>query len=204
LALAAAVVAAGDEDAAARLWRAQEFHLRALERTGVLVPLNVYLGDVQENPAYTGLIALKWRFETVPCWLVVNPASVPGKTADPNYTRAIDRLCGAGCVVLRYVTTGYAKRAAADVRADVDAWLKLYPQVQGMCFDEMTTADTGAGAAYQAGLSKYARDAEFWPAAANPGDDTPGRYFSAGAAGTRPAALAAVVGCASQAVRDAW
>jgi hypothetical protein len=42
--------------------------------------------------------------------VVVNPASGPGKAADANYTKAIDRLRGAGCVVLGYVTTNYGKR----------------------------------------------------------------------------------------------
>ena len=41
-----------DDPPAVRRQRAQEFHLRAQERTGVLVPLYVYPSDVDRNPAY--------------------------------------------------------------------------------------------------------------------------------------------------------
>jgi hypothetical protein len=36
--------------------------------------------------------------------------------------------------------------------------------------------------AYQAALSRYAHDSGCWPTVGNPGADTPGRYFAAGAA----------------------
>ena len=162
--------------------RAREFHRRAQERTGVLVPLYVYPADVHTNDTYNRLIALKRRFETVPFWVILNPASGPGKAADANYTKAVDRLAGAGCVVLGYVTTGYAKRPEAEVRADVDRWAKLYPRVQGIFFDEMVYEDTDAGAAYQAALNRYAHEQGWWPTVGNPGADTPGRYFAAEAA----------------------
>lgn len=180
--LASAATVPADEPPADRRRRAQEFHLRAQERTGVLVPMYVYPANVHTNAAYNRLIDLKRRYETVPTWVVLNPASGPGKSADANYTKAIDRLRGAGCVVLGYVTTGYGKRPAADVRADIDAWLKLYPRTHGIFFDEMTYEDADAAAKHQAGLNRYARDAGFWPTVANPGADTPGRYFDADAA----------------------
>jgi hypothetical protein len=177
------VESAGDDaPAARRRQRAQEFHLRALERTGVLVPLYLYPENVHKNPAYNRLMDLKRRYETVPMWVIVNPASGPGERVDANYTKAIDRLCGAGCVVLGYVTTSYGKRTQAQVQKDVDRWLKLYPRTQGIFFDEMVYEDTDAGARYQAALSRYAHDAGCWPTVANPGAETPGRYFAADAA----------------------
>jgi hypothetical protein len=182
LAVLAGATAPADDAPAARRQTAQEFHLRAQERTGVLVPLYAYPASIHTNPTYNRLIDLKRRYETVPTWVVVNPASGPGKAADANYTKAIDRLRGAGCVVLGYVTTSYGKRPSADVRADVDTWLRLYPKAQGVFFDEMIYEDTDAGAQYQVGLNKYARDAGCWPTVANPGADTPGRYFAADAA----------------------
>jgi hypothetical protein len=173
----------GDETPGARRrQQAQQFHLRAQERTGLLVPLYVYPGNVERNEAYTRLIDLKRRHETVPVWVIVNPASGPGKRVDANYTRAIDRLRGAGCVVLGYVSTSYAKRPAADVRKDVDRWPEFYPRVHGIFFDEMVYEDTDAAAGYQAALSRYAHDAGLWPTVGNPGADTPGRYFAADAA----------------------
>ena len=115
-------------------------------------------------------------------WVILNPASGPGKAVDANYTKAIDRLIGAGCVVLGYVTTSYGKRPQADVRNHIDLWLKMYPRIQGIFFDEMIYEDTDAGSNYQAALTRYAHDAGCWPTVANPGADTPGRYFAAGAA----------------------
>jgi hypothetical protein len=173
---------ADESPAARRRQAAQEFHLRAQERTGVLVPLYVYPENVQKNAAYNRLIDVKRRYETVPMWVILNPTSGPGKEVDANYTKAIDRLQGAGCVTLGYVTTSYGKRAPADVRKDIDHWLKMYPRIHGIFFDEMTYEDTAAGAKYQAALGQYAHDAGCWPTVANPGAETPGRYFAAGAA----------------------
>lgn len=165
-----------------RRQRAEQFHRRAQERTGILVPLYVYPGDVDANAAYGRLIELKRRYETIPVWVIVNQASGPGESADPNYVNAVDRLVGAGCVVLGYVTTSYGRRAAVDVHADIDRWLTLYPRVQGIFFDEMTYEDTDAGPEHQAALTRYAHDAGCWPVVANPGADTPARYFAAEAA----------------------
>jgi len=69
--------------------------------------------------------------------------------------------------------------SAADVRADIDRWLKLYPRIQGVLFDEMVYEDTEAAAEHQAALNRYAREVGCWPTVANPGCDTPGRYFAA-------------------------
>jgi hypothetical protein len=174
---------AEDSAAAARRRQlAQEFHLRAQERTGLLVPMYVYPENVHKNTAYNRLMDLKRQYETVPMWVIINPASGPGKQVDGNYTKAIDRLRGAGCVVLGYVSTSYGKRAAADVRHDIDQWLKMYPNIHGIFFDEMIYEDTEAGAKYQAALNQYAHDAGCWPTVANPGAETPGRYFAAAAA----------------------
>jgi hypothetical protein len=165
-----------------RRTRAVEFHLRAQERTGVLVPLYVYPADVHANAVWNRLIDVKRRFETVPFWVIVNPASGPGKEVDANYTKGIDRLVGAGCVVLGYVTTSYGKRPAEDVRADIDRWEKFYPRTQGIFFDEMIYEDTDAAAQQQVKLNRYAHNRGYWPTVANPGTDTPGRYFATDAA----------------------
>jgi hypothetical protein len=185
--LAALIVTVADaaaEDAAPaqRRERAREFHARAQERTGVLVPLYVYPENIHTNPAYNRLMDLKRKYETVPFWVIINPASGPGRAADANYTKAIDRLCGAGCVVLGYVTTGYGKRPAADVQQDIDRWLKLYPRTHGIFFDEMVYEDADAAAKHQVALNQYAHGRGFWPTVANPGADTPGRYFALEAA----------------------
>lgn len=162
--------------------RAIEFRLRAQERTGVLVPMYVYPANIHTNAVWNRLMDVKRRFETVPFWVIVNPASGPGQEVDANYTKAIDRLQGAGCVVLGYVTTSYGKRPAADVHADIDRWRKFYPRTQGIFFDEMIYEDTAAAAQHQVQLNRYAHNHGYWPTVANPGADTPGRYFATDAA----------------------
>jgi len=173
---------ADDTQSERRRQQSQEFHLRAQQRTGLLIPMYIYPADIHKNPAYNSLIDLKRRYETVPIWVILNPASGPGDRVDANFTKAIDRLRGAGCMVLGYVTTGYAKRTEADVHKEIDRWLKLYPSIQGIFFDEMIHEDTEKGAKYQASLNKYAHEAGCWPTIANPGAETPGRYFAAEAA----------------------
>jgi hypothetical protein len=173
---------AEDSPAARRRQQAQEFHLRAQQRTGLLVPLYHYPGNIHKNSVYNRLIAVKRKYETIPFWVIINPASGPGEKVDANYTKAIDRLLGAGCVVLGYVTTNYGKRTEAQVQRDIDQWLKLYPRIQGIFFDEMRYEDNKTAAAYQAALNRYAHNAGCWPTVANPGADTPGRYFAASAA----------------------
>lgn len=172
----------GDERPAERRQHAQEFHRRAQERTGILIPMYIYPANIHTNPDYKRLMDLKRRFETVPMWVILNPASGPGAEVDANYTKAIDRLRGAGCMVLGYVPTSYGKRGEAEVRKDIDRWLKMYPRIQGIFFDEMIYEDAEAGAKYQAALNKYAHDSDLWPTVGNPGADTPGRYFAAEAA----------------------
>lgn len=146
------------------------------------MPMYVYPADVYTNESFNRLIALKRRFETVPFWVIVNPASGPGKTLDGNYTKAIDRLVGAGCVVLGYVTTSYGKRVPDEVHGDVLQWIERYPRISGIFFDEMIYEDTDSAAKYQAELTSRAHDEGLWPIVANPGAATPGRYFASEAA----------------------
>lgn len=173
---------ADEPSPAERRLAALEFHLRAQERPGVLIPLYVYPTRAEATPAYARLIDAKRRFETVPFWVIINPASGPGKKVDPTYTRVIDRLRGAGCVLLAYVSTSYGKRPAADVQADIDTYRKFYPRLQGIFFDEMIYEDTDAAVKIQVAYRKSAHEAGYWPTVANPGAATPGRYFSARAA----------------------
>ena len=162
--------------------RNQQFHLQTQTRTGLLIPMYVYPADIHTNEAYNRLIDLKRRYETVPFWVIINPASGPGTKVDPNYTKAIDRLIGAGCVVLGYVSTSYAKRPAEAIEEDIHRWVEFYPRTHGLFFDEMNYEDREESVEYQRSLKDYASKAGFWPIVANPGTDTPGRFFDAGAA----------------------
>src|SRR5262249_42620107 len=72
--------------------------------------------------------------------VIANPDSGPGKVADPNYVRVIDRARQKGFMVIGYVSTRYATRPIADVKEDIDRWVRLYPGVRGMFFDEQSSA----------------------------------------------------------------
>lgn len=180
--LSPSLARADEQTASRRREAAMQFHIRAQENSGLLVPMYVYPANIETNAVFKKLINLKLRYQTVPFWVIVNPGSGPGKQVDANYTMAIDKLLGAGCVVIGYVSTSYAKRPAADVQADIDLWQKFYPRVQGIFFDEMINENTEAALAKQLVFTKQARDAGYWPIVANPGTETPRRYFAGDAA----------------------
>lgn len=150
--------------------------------TGLLVPLYIYPANIHTNAAYNRLIDLKLRYPRVPVWAIVNPASGPGQQVDANYTKAIDRLRGAGIVTIGYVSTEYNKRAAKAVINDLDTWQKLYPKIQGVFFDEMNYEDTVVAVDRQRDYRRAATERGMWPTVANPGTSTPERFFAGEAA----------------------
>jgi hypothetical protein len=87
--------------------------------------------------------------------LIVNAASGPGKAADPNFARVIDRAREKGFTLVGYVSTRYAERPADDVIEDIDRWARFYPGVEGVFFDEQASAADRVE--HYAGLYEYAR-----------------------------------------------
>lgn len=153
--------------------------------TGILIPLYLYPADIHTNAAWNRLIELKLEFPTVPVCVIVNPASGPGDDRDANYVKAVDRLYGAGIILVGYVSTEYARRPAADVRRDIARWGDLYPRIHGLFLDEMTNDVEDEGAEHiehYAALTRHAHEQGYWPVIANPGAHTPGAYFDAPAA----------------------
>ncbi len=71
---------------------------------------------------------------------IVNPDSGPGTVADPNYSKVLRRARAKGITLIGYVSTKYATRPLEQVKADVDRWARLYPEAQGIFFDEQATA----------------------------------------------------------------
>ncbi len=160
----------------------QLFHARASQKAGLLIPLYIYPENVHTNDSWNRVMDLKRTYAEVPFWVIVNPASGPGNAVDANYTKGIDRLIGAGCVVLGYVSTSYGKRDASMVQEDLATWRKLYPRVHGVFFDEMVYDDKASGVDHQVRLNEMAHVMGYWPTVGNPGTDTPGRYFADNAA----------------------
>ncbi len=121
-------------------------------RVRLIVPAYFYPAD-NGLKEWDRLIAAADR---VPIVVIVNPASGPGKEADANYVKVLNRAKEAKKITLiGYVTTSYGKRKAEDVQAEVDRYIQMYPAIQGVFFDEQ--ASDADHVKYQAGLYEYAR-----------------------------------------------
>ena len=121
-------VSAEPQTGSLRIAEHQQWLARATQPTGLLIPLYSYPAHVHQNETFNRLIALKRKYPTVPCCVIVNPASGPGEAVDENYRKAIDRLYGAGCYLAGYVSTEYGDRDAAAVTVDLERWHTLYPR----------------------------------------------------------------------------
>lgn len=107
----------------------------------LLVPAYFY-------PAGKGLQPWKELIKSAakaPIVAIVNPDSGPGKKVDPNYSEIFRLRKDSRLTLIGYVTLSYAKRPLADVKADIDRWLELYPDVQGIFFDEQPSAAEHVG-----------------------------------------------------------
>jgi hypothetical protein len=139
------------------------------ETNSILIPAYLYPSDVYNNATFNSLIDLKKKYHKVPMYVILNPSNGPGTVVDGNYTVAIKRLTGAGIHVLGYIYTSYAARAIATVKADVDGWLSLYPEVEGIFVDNQTSDNTQSNLDYFTELTAYCHYKKFWPVIGNSG-----------------------------------
>ena len=70
---------------------------------------------------------------------IVNPASGPGRRVDANYTNVLKQAKKSKVTLIGYVSTSYGKRKTEEVKADVDQWVRFYPGIQGIFFDEQAS-----------------------------------------------------------------
>jgi hypothetical protein len=109
--------------------------------------------------------------------IIVNPASGPGKSADPNYIGVLDRARKTKATLIGYVTTSYGKRPLAEVKAEVDSWMRLYPAIRGIFFDEQASGPELLD--YYEDLYDYARkERGLSTVVSNPGTICDERYLS--------------------------
>lgn len=155
---------------------------RVGHRTGILIPLYVYPSDIFTNPVYNQLIDLKKTYHDVPVYAILNPASGPGTVTDGNYRVAIDRLHGAGIIVVGYVHTSYTARPIEAIQYEITVWQYLYPAIDGIFYDEMTNDDVQAHIDYYSELTSYSHARGLYPTIGNPGAGTLGAYFENDAA----------------------
>jgi serine/threonine protein kinase len=87
--------------------------------------------------------------------VIVNPNSGPGEAADRNYAEVLGRSRRKGVTLIGYVSTRYAARPLLEAEGDVDRWVRFYPGIQGVFFDEQ--ASVADQVPYYAALYDYAR-----------------------------------------------
>jgi spherulation-specific family 4 protein len=108
----------------------------AQPRLRILVPAYFY-------PSREGLTAWKELLASAndtPIVAIVNPASGPGRRVDSNYEEVFRLARSSNVTLIGYVTLSYAKRPATEVKAEIDTWVKYYPGIQGIFFDEQPSA----------------------------------------------------------------
>ena len=102
----------------------------------VLVPAYFY-------PAGAGLQDWNRLIEAaprVPIVAIVNPESGPGKAPNSDYAAIVSRAKAAGAEVIGYVSTEYGTRPRPEIEADIDRWVRFYPDIRGIFLDAQASA----------------------------------------------------------------
>jgi hypothetical protein len=113
---------------------------------GILVPAYFYPGSWWTS--------LNWSAARVPLVAIMNPASGPDSTQNPDYVVAVNGLRASGGRVIGYVSTSYATRGTNAVRADIDRYFSFYA-VDGIFLDEFTNDSDTNHLNYYAALNQY-------------------------------------------------
>jgi hypothetical protein len=106
--------------------------------------------------------------------IVLNPNDGP----DPGYTSQVSAAHAKGARVIGYVLTGWANRASTLVKADIDRYYSLYPDLDGIFLDE-ATSDCARAQSYYQPIHDYIKASH--PNATvvvNPGINVPSCYLS--------------------------
>jgi hypothetical protein len=90
-------------------------------------------------------------------FIIADPASGPGASADPNYTTAINNAVAAGIRVIGYVNTSYQTVNYQTALNDVNTWYQLYPNISGIFIDQVADG-TGANQCYIASLYNHVKN----------------------------------------------
>jgi hypothetical protein len=74
--------------------------------------------------------------------IIMNPASGPNTTKDPNYQKAIDYCQSRLQDVVGYVHTKYGSRPLDEVKIDIERYYLFYPNIRGIFVDTMSNNET--------------------------------------------------------------
>lgn len=134
------------------------------EAAELIVPLYAY--PTTNNPLWTGT---RTAAATNPVTAIVNVNDGPDVSLDTNYATNVHNLHTAGVTLAGYVYTLYGLRPIADVKADIDGWGVLYPEVTQIFVDEQS--DDIATLAYYQEIFSYAATKGYTRVFTNPGTD---------------------------------
>jgi hypothetical protein len=70
--------------------------------------------------------------------VVMDPADGPGNAVDPNYRSALDYCHSKQQTVIGYVYTEYRTRSLSAVKADIERFFRLYPEIDGIFIDQIS------------------------------------------------------------------
>lgn len=76
---------------------------------------------------------------------ILNPGNGVGPTFDQEYKTLAKRLRDAGIMPLAYVFSSYGARSAIEIQMEVELWKLRYPDVQGVFYDEVSSAANKVG-----------------------------------------------------------
>jgi hypothetical protein len=112
----------------------------AARRLCLLVPVYIYpSGDGRKE--WQRLIDAASKVEIV---AIANPNSGPGIEPNLDYAAVFTEARNRGITLLGYVSTDYGKRPQAEIKKDVDTWIRFYPQVRGFFFDQQPSSSRDA------------------------------------------------------------
>jgi hypothetical protein len=123
----------------------------ASRRLRLLVPAYIY-------PVGEGLKDWQRLFEAatkVEIVAIANPNSGPGDERNLDYAAIYTEASNQGITLVGYVSTDYCRRPQAEIKNDVDTWVRLYPQIRGFFFDQQPR--DGRDAVRFAELRDYAK-----------------------------------------------
>lgn len=151
--------------------------LSAQSQVGIMLPLYIYPSDIYNDTTVWGkMFSVKRANKDIPMIVIVNPNDGAGSVVDGNWTGAIRKSIGAGVIPVGYIYSSYGLRPIAEAKADIDKWLELYPDIQGIFVDEMWYANDERVDWYRE-VVEYANDAGLYITIGNPGDQSDNVYM---------------------------
>ena len=146
---------------------------------GVMIPFYIYPGDFYTNSTMALILDVIRQYRNVPTCIVINPSNGAGSATDGNYAAAIRQFKAAGALVVGYVSSVYATRPEADVKADILAWKTIYADtpVSGIFIDEQPWEANSSWVALYKRYCDYCHDNGFSTVVANPGTNQQSVWF---------------------------